>query len=131
MSAKKTNSLFLFNFSGLSLKKNRFRKELANQYLGLIEILQEIPRITFDHTEILQIKLWMKISFRRMVLEPLPTISPHDVQLDRPLFEEINLSIHTYMKRIDRPYTINEAYMFYDFFVPCIIILRMLLSPFV
>ena len=45
----------------------------------------------------------------------LPTISPHDVQLDRPLFEEINLSIHTYMKRIDRPYTINEAYMFYDF----------------
>lgn len=73
----------------------------------------------------------MKISFRRMVLEPLPTISPHDVQLDRPLFEEINLSIHTYMKRIDRPYTINEAYMFYDFFVPCIIILRMLLSPFV
>ena len=113
------------------MKKNRFRKELANQYLGLIEILQEIPRITFDHTEILQIKLWMKISFRRMVLEPLPTISPHDVQLDRPLFEEINLSIHTYMKRIDRPYTINEAYMFYDFFVPCIIILRMLLSPFV
>ncbi len=73
----------------------------------------------------------MKISFRRMVLEPLPTISPQDVQLDRPLFEEINLSIHTYMKRIDRPYTINEAYMFYDFFVPCIIILRMLLSPFV
>ena len=64
----------------------------------------------------------MKISFRRMVLEP--PISPHDVQLDRPLFEEINLSIHTYMKRIDRPYTINEAYMFYDFFVPCIIILR-------
>lgn len=58
----------------------------------------------------------MKISFRRMVLEPLPTISPHDVQLDRPLFEKINLSIHTYMKRIDRPYTINEAYMFYDFF---------------
>ena len=52
------------------MKKNRFRKELANQYLGLIEILQEIPRITFDHTEILQIKLWMKISFRRMVLEP-------------------------------------------------------------
>ena len=51
----------------------------------------------------------MKISFRRMVLEPLPTISPHDVQLDRPLFEEINLSIHTYMKRIDRPYTINRS----------------------
>lgn len=109
--------LFHFNFFWFIFEeKTDLEKELANQYLGLIEILQEIPRITFDHTEILQIKLWMKISFRRMVLEPLPTISPHDVQLDRPLFEEINLSIHTYMKRIDRPYTINEAYMFYDFF---------------
>lgn len=108
---------FFFNFFWFIFEeKTDLEKELANQYLGLIEILQEIPRITFDHTEILQIKLWMKISFRRMVLEPLPTISPHDVQLDRPLFEEINLSIHTYMKRIDRPYTINEAYMFYDFF---------------
>ena len=76
---------FFFNFFWFIFEeKTDLEKELANQYLGLIEILQEIPRITFDHTEILQIKLWMKISFRRMVLEPLPTISPHDVQLDRP-----------------------------------------------
>lgn len=74
---------FFFNFFWFIFEeKTDLEKELAKQYLGLIEILQEIPRITFDHTEILQIKLWMKISFRRMVLEPLPTISPHDVQLD-------------------------------------------------
>ncbi|MGH2195853.1 helix-turn-helix domain-containing protein, partial [Enterococcus faecalis] len=68
---------FFFNFFWFIFEeKTDIEKELANQYLGLIEILQEIPRITLDHTEILQIKLWMKFSFRRMVLEPLPTLSP-------------------------------------------------------
>ncbi len=85
--------------------------------------MQEIPRITFDHTEILQLNFWMKISFRRMVLEPCQRLV-HTCPT-RSTFILKKLIYHTYyMKRIDRPYTINEAICFMTFFVPCIIILR-------
>lgn len=105
-------SFFWFLFED----KSDLEKETANQYLGLIDILQKSLNISFDPTEILQIKLWMKISFRREITTFDPIISPDYDYPDRPLFEEINLSLHTYMKKIDRPYSIYEAYMFYDFF---------------
>lgn len=108
---------FFFNFFWFLFEdKTELEKEMTNQYLGLIDILKETSNLTFDTTEILQIKLWMKISFRRMSADYTPVISPSYDYPDRPLFEEINLAVHTYMKKIDRPYTIYEAYMFYDFF---------------
>lgn len=108
---------FFFNFFWFLFEdKAELEKETANQYLGFIEILKESLSISFDPTEILQIKLWMKISFRRMTTEYNPIISPNYDYPDRPLFEEINMALYTYMKKIDRPYTIYEAYMFYDFF---------------
>ncbi|MFD2306783.1 helix-turn-helix domain-containing protein [Enterococcus termitis] len=108
---------FFFNFFWFLFEdKSNLEKETANQYLGFVDILKEALNLTFDPTEVLQIKLWMKISFRRLTTEYNPVISPNYDYPDRPLFEEINLSLHTYMKKIDRPFTIYEAYMFYDFF---------------
>ncbi|MBL1227703.1 helix-turn-helix domain-containing protein [Enterococcus sp. BWB1-3] len=108
---------FFFNFFWYLFEdKTELEKETSNQYLGFIETLKESLNVTFDPTEIFQIKLWMKISLRRMTVELNPVISPNYDHPDRPLFEEINLAFHTYMKKIDRPYTIYEAYMFYDFF---------------
>lgn len=108
---------FFFNFFWYLFEdKTELEKETSNQYLGLIETLKDALNVTFDPTEVFQIKLWMKISLRRMTTEINPVISPNYDYPDRPLFEEINLAFHTYMKKIDRPYTIYEAYMFYDFF---------------
>lgn len=108
---------FYFNFFWFLFEdKTDLERETANQYLGLIDILKKSLTISFDPTEVLQIKLWMKISFRREITTFNPIISPDYDYPDRPLFEEINLSLHTYMKKIDRPYSIYEAYMFYDFF---------------
>jgi hypothetical protein len=108
---------FFFSFFWFLFEdKSALEKETANQYLGFVDILKDSLHLTFDPTEVLQIKLWMKISFRRMTTEYSPVISPNYDYPDRPLFEEINLALHTYMKKIDRPYTIYEAYMFYDFF---------------
>ena len=113
---KQIRFFFFCFFWFLFEDKTDLEKETANQYLGFIEILKENLSISFDPTEVLQIKLWMKISFRRMTTEYNPIISPNYDYPDRPLFEEINMALFTYMKKIDRPYTIYEAYMFYDFF---------------
>lgn len=108
---------FFFNFFWFLFEdKTELEKETSNQYLGFVDTLKESLNVTFDPTEVFQIKLWMKISLRRMTTEFNPVISPNYDYPDRPLFEEINLSFHTYMKKIDRPYSIYEAYMFYDFF---------------
>ncbi|MGC6767365.1 helix-turn-helix domain-containing protein [Enterococcus sp. LJL128] len=108
---------FFFNFFWFLFEdKSDLEQETSNQYLGFVEALKESLNIPFDPTEAFQIKLWMKISLRRISTEFNPVISPNYDYPDRPLFEEINLAFHTYMKKIDRPYTIYEAYMFYDFF---------------
>ncbi|ALS37122.1 hypothetical protein ABID30_002974 [Enterococcus rotai] len=113
---KQIRYFFFCFFWFLFEDKTSLEKETANQYLGFVDILKESLNLVFDPTEVLQIKLWMKISFRRLTTEYNPVISPNYDYPDRPLFEEINLALHTYMKKIDRPYTIYEAYMFYDFF---------------
>lgn len=108
---------FFFNFFWFLFEdKSDLEKETTNQYLSFVDILKESLNLTFDPTEVLQIKLWMKISFKRLTIDSDILMSPNYDYPDRPLFEEINLSVHTYFKKIDRPYTIYEAYMFYDFF---------------
>lgn len=108
---------FLFNFFWFIFEdKSELEKEVANQYIGLIDLLEKSFDFIFDAREILQIKLWMKICFKRISQEPKPLIHSDYDYPDRPLFEEINLVFFTYMKQIEYPCSIYEAYMFYDFF---------------
>lgn len=100
------------------LKENKgdFSKEVNQQYNSLIQALSEELDIHFDAMEILQIKMWMKISFTRLNQTRECHFSKEFEQKERPLYEVINTVFYRYMKSFDRPYTLYEGLMFYDFF---------------
>lgn len=109
---------FFFNFYWLLIEdKTEFEKETSNQYLGLIHALSRNLDISFEPAQILQIKLWMKISFKRMTRSQNFIFDPNYDNYDRPMFIEINKVFVEYMVKSDRNYSVYEAYMFYDFFV--------------
>lgn len=108
---------FFFNFYWqLNEDKSDFEKETSNQYLGLISSLSRSLDISFEPAHILQIKLWMKVSFKRMTRAQSFIFDPAYDNYDRPLFNEINRLFADYMIKSDRHYSVYEAYMFYDFF---------------
>ncbi|BCA86475.1 hypothetical protein EsVE80_19980 [Enterococcus saigonensis] len=113
------NQIRYFYFSYywfLKENKSEFSKEVNQLYSPLIQELREKLTISFDPMEVLQIKLWMKISFTRLNQTRNYTFSSDFEKKDRPLFDEINTILFQYMKSYDRPYTLHEGLMFYDFF---------------
>ncbi|WP_303753428.1 helix-turn-helix domain-containing protein [Enterococcus sp. S86.2] len=100
----------------LKENKSEFSKEVNQMYGPLIQDLKEQLDVTFDQMEELQIKLWMKISFTRFNQTRDYSFPKDFEQKDRPLFDIINSILFQYMKNYDRPYTLHEGLMFYDFF---------------
>jgi hypothetical protein len=96
--------------------KEDLDQEINKLYIPLIDELTEALDITFDHLEELQIKLWMKITFTRLNQTREYTFAADFERKDRPLFDELNQILFHYMKNYDRPYTLYEGLMFYDFF---------------
>lgn len=105
-------SFFWFLFEN----KTSFSKQTANQYINLIELLQTKLDVLFDDTEVLQIKLWMKVTFKRHNRNKSQLSDNSLDNLDRPMFKEIDGAFKAYMKNNDRFYSLQESQIFYDFF---------------
>ncbi|MDH6364885.1 hypothetical protein M2139_001886 [Enterococcus sp. PF1-24] len=100
----------------LSEDKETFANETSNQYVSFINQLSHDLAIDFQTSEILQIKLWMKISAKRLNRNQEFVFNPAYDSYERPLFNEINRILVNYSVKSEPQYSIYEAYMFYDFF---------------